>query len=106
MTTQSGPITRHIILHSPGPAWDRDRPVTEQPGVPEHVAYLQELARRKKIDISGPFLKDGTGGMILLAAEIGADEAERIGAEDPGVKTGLIRYEVRPWLITIDRSRL
>lgn len=101
MTEHAEPTTRHVVLHTPGPGWDADSPPFDQPGVSEHVAYLEDLARRKKIEMSGPFLKDGVGGMILLATNVSAEEAEQIGTNDPGVKSGLIRYEVRPWLITI-----
>lgn len=104
MTEPSGLATRYVVLHIPGPSWNPDCPPTEQPGVMDHFAYLQGVAQQGKIEMSGPFLREGAGGMILLADGIGADEAERIGTEDPGVKSGLIRYEVRPWMITIRGS--
>jgi uncharacterized protein YciI len=92
------PPVRYIILHTPGPAWVQGLDPTQQPGVPEHSAYLARLFKEGKIDTSGPFLKAGAGGMALTTLGVTEAEAERIGREDPGVKCGLINFEVRPWL--------
>lgn len=74
----------------------------EQAGVMDHAGYLAELAAHGKLMLGGPFLDD-TGGMVLLAVE-SEEEALRIAAEDPGVISGLLRVEVRPWLPAV-RSR-
>lgn len=98
------PPLRYVIMHIPGPAWVQGLDPTQQKGVAEHSAYISRLFSEGKIEASGPFLKDNAGGMILTAAGIDAAEAERMGTDDPAIRTGLIRYEVRPWL-TVFRQK-
>jgi uncharacterized protein YciI len=99
----ASPPVRYIILHVPGRGWKHGVPPTEQVGVAEHGAYLAGLFRAGKIEISGPFLKENAGGMVLTAAGVTPEEADRMGRDDPAFTSGLIDYEVRPWL-TVFRS--
>ena len=92
---------RLIIFHVPGRAWDRSVEPASQAGVMDHVSYLQKLKGDGLIEYSGPFLKEGAGGMILTASGVTAEQAQAMGDHDPAVKSGLITFEVREWMITI-----
>ena len=39
------------------------------------------------------------GGMMIPAAGLGEDEIRKFAQDDPAVRSGLLRAEVRPWLI-------
>ena len=60
-----------------------------------HVAYWRELALHDYL--GGPFA-DRSGGLITFAAE-SAGDAERLVADDPFLRGGLIaRHWVKEWL--------
>jgi uncharacterized protein YciI len=92
---------RYVIFHRPGPGWVPRRHVLEQPGVGEHFGYLAAACKAGKIDMAGPFLVDGGGGMIIMSSASTAVEAQRLVEEDPGIRSGLILAEICEWLITL-----
>ena len=92
---------RIIILHVPGPLWDSSIPPMDQTGIPAHFDYLQQIGQEGKIEYAGPFLHEGQGGMILASEGMTLAEAQVIGENDPAVMSGLIRFEVREWMLTI-----
>lgn len=47
--------------------------------------------RRGRLALGGPFLDDSGGMMVAVP----------VAAEDPAVKSGLLRYTVRPWLVAM-----
>jgi len=94
--------TRYVVLHRPGPAWNEALGPTEQPGVGAHIGYLHMCAERGDIALSGPFLSHMQGGMIILRNGLSAGQAEAICRDDPAVRSGLVTFEIRPWLITFD----
>jgi len=95
------PPVRYVILHLPGPGWLPGRTAFAQPGVTEHVAYLQRAFAAGMIELAGPFLIDGTGGMVVMRQSCSEQDARRLVDDDPGVRSGLIRAEVRPWMTTL-----
>ncbi len=90
-----------VVFHVPGPRWVPKRHPLQQPGVNEHFAYLAGAFESGKILMGGPFLAEDAGGMMILNTEISENEARTLAAEDPGVASGLIRAEVRPWMVTL-----
>jgi len=48
--------------------------------------------------LGGPFV-DNTGGMMIAASGLSREEVIRHAGQDPAVQSGLLRFEVRPWLI-------
>jgi hypothetical protein len=74
---------RYVVLHSPGPKWLPGKTLFEQPGVLEHVEYLD----------------DKGGGMMIPTAGVSEDEVAKYAADDPAVKSGVLLAEVRPWVI-------
>jgi len=90
---------RYVILHSPGPAWQLDKSMLEQPGVQEHVAHYRELLQAGKLALGGPHLDGKGGGMMIPTAGVSQEEITRFANDDPAVKSGLLVAEVRPWLV-------
>ncbi|MFH1132145.1 MAG: YciI family protein [Pseudomonadota bacterium] len=64
-----------------------------------HTGFLRSLTKRGLL-LAGTF-DDHTGGMILLKVE-DLEEAVAIAQEDPMVKAGVDRYQVRALELTVD----
>ena len=65
---------RYVILHSPGPAWEPGKNQFDQAGVREHVEHYRKLLAEGKLEMGGPHLDEGGGGMMIPTADV--DEAE------------------------------
>ena len=93
----------NVEVHKPGPSWKAGVPAFEQPGLQAHVEHFRRLLQEGKLLMGGPFMDGASGGMMLL--EIGVSEAEitRFASEDPAVKSGLLVFEVRPWLAALHK---
>lgn len=94
---------RYVVIHAPGPRWERGRPTREQPGVQAHVAHYRALLEAGKLDLGGPFLDEVAGGMMVPVADLTETEIRDYAASDPAVLDGLLTFEVRPWLIGMRR---
>jgi uncharacterized protein YciI len=92
--------TLFVVRHLPGPNFRPEVAPTEQDGVAEHFAYVQQLEESGAILLSGPMLAEGAGGLMVLGPHIDAAEAAGIAENDPAAKTGLVVTDVVPWLIT------
>ena len=95
--------SRYVVLHTPGPAWDRSKSPFEQVGVQAHINHYRKLQQDGKLDLGGPFMDATEGGMMIPAAGIAEDEIRKFAEDDPAVRSGLLRAEVRPWLIGMRR---
>lgn len=87
-----------VVFHRPGSAWAENVSFRDQPGVGEHVAHYRGLLEAGKLAEGGPFL-DGSGGMMVATPGLPRAELEAFAAADPAVKSGLLRYEIRDWLV-------
>lgn len=99
------PDIRYVVLHRPGPAWRTGVDPREQLGIAEHVRHYRQLAERGALEMGGPYLDAGGGGMMVPTA--GASEAEirAFAAADPAVASGLLEFEIRPWYVAMQRAR-
>jgi uncharacterized protein YciI len=92
-----------VVVHSPGPAWKAGVPAFEQEGLQLHVAHYAELLKQGKLVMGGPFLDAKSGGMMIAEAGVTEQELRAFAADDPAVKSGLLAFEVRPWLAGLRR---
>jgi uncharacterized protein YciI len=90
---------RHVIVHTPGPAWVAGKPPFEQPGIEAHIAHYRQLQQQGKLALGGPFLDGAGGGMMIAEPGVPESELAAFAQADPAVKSGLLRAELRPWLI-------
>lgn len=90
---------RYVVFHTPGPAWAPHLPFFQQEGLQAHVEHYRPWAANGKLALGGPFLHGEGGGMMITAPD--ADEAEVIAhaQADPCVLNGLLRAEVRKWMV-------
>jgi uncharacterized protein YciI len=90
---------RFVVFHTPGPNWLSGKTLFDQPGVMEHVGHYSKLLEAGKLALGGPHLDSKGGGIMIPAAGVSEAEVSAFAAEDPAVKAGILRFEVRPWLI-------
>jgi uncharacterized protein YciI len=67
------------------------------PHIPEHLRYMMEFEDR--VFLSGPFITEGQlvgEGMTVLHAS-SAEEAARFMENEPFIKRGLRRFELKVW---------
>jgi len=103
--SQSSPMnpTQFVVVHSPGPSWKAGVPAFEQEGLQLHVAHYSQLLEQGKLVMGGPFLDARSGGIMVAAPGVSQQELQAFAAEDPAVKSGLLTFEVRPWLAGLHR---
>jgi uncharacterized protein YciI len=90
---------RFVVFHRSGPNWQPGKPLLEQPGVVDHIGHYRKLLEAGKLALGGPHLDDRGGGMMIPAAGVNEADIAAFAADDPAVKSGLLSFEVRPWLI-------
>lgn len=90
---------RFVVFHVPGPNWLPGKTLFDQPGVREHVAHYRRLLDAGKLALGGPHLDAKGGGMMIASAGVTEAELRSFATEDPAVVSGVLAFEVRPWLI-------
>jgi len=94
---------RYVVFHKPGPRRLAGKNMFEQPGVGEHVAHYRKWLDAGKLELGGPHLDAGGGGMMIPVAGISEEEVSRFAGDDPAVQGGTLVAEVRPWLIGMSK---
>jgi hypothetical protein len=90
------------VLFSRGEKWDPERPLCEQPRFAEHVGFVTSLRERASIVEVGPLVDlaaithEDPVGLALLDVD-SADPAERLLANDPMVRDGVLVMRSHPW---------
>ena len=102
MSNPAPPFIRHVVFHRPGSKWQYGLDFREQDGVREHVEHYLKVHQQGKLELGGPFLIQDAGGMMVATKDISRDELESFAAADPAVQSGLLLYEIRPWLTAME----
>jgi len=89
---------RYVVFHRPGPRWKRGVDFREQDSVRGHVQHYLKFHEQGKLELGGPFLLQDAGGMMVVTRDVSRQELEPFAAADPAVQSGLLFYEIRPWL--------
>jgi uncharacterized protein YciI len=90
-----------VVLHFPGPNWKDGVGFREQPGVMEHVSFYSKLQDNGKLKMGGPYLDADSGGMMIATQDVSRKELEELASKDPAIISGLLRHEIRSWLIAM-----
>jgi len=53
--------------------------------------------------VGGPFLDPSSGGIMIAEPSVSEQELRAFAQEDPAVPSGLLAFEVRPWLAGLRR---
>ena len=102
MSNPTPPSIRYVVFHTPGPKWQTGVDFREQEGVREHVGHYLKFHEQGKLELGGPFLVQDAGGMMVAAKDVSKEELDAFAAADPAVVSGLLLYEVRPWLTAME----
>lgn len=100
---EDGPKIVFAVIHKPGPQWKPGVDFREQIGVRDHIAHYRTWYEEGKLSLGGPYL-DNSGGMMVTIPGLSREEVDRFAAADPSVKSGLITFEVRPWMIAMEKK--
>ena len=106
MSSPAPRFIRHVVFHRPGPKWKPDIDFREQEGVEEHVQHYLKLHMQGKLELGGPFLMQDMGGMMVATPDVSGEELEAFAAADPAVQSGLLVFEIRPWLTAMEHKRI
>jgi uncharacterized protein YciI len=90
-----------VVFHAPGPAWEPGLPLTQQVGVQEHRMHYAKLAAEGKLLLGGPFGDSAAGGMMICKPGVDEDALRMHALADPAVESGLLQFEIRPWVAAI-----
>jgi len=58
---------------------------------PAHIAWLKDEVQAGRIVLAGR--QESQNGAVLIAGDIGVEQAEKLIAADPYQRAGLVRYE-------------
>jgi len=94
---------RFVVIHHPGPKWVEGKSIFEQPGLEAHIEHYRKLLAEGKLMVGGPFLDDDGGGMMIPEPGTSREEIATFAEADPAVRSGLLTFEVRPWLVGMRR---
>jgi len=88
-----------LLLLKRGPIRDQSRTEVDQIQA-AHLRHLFTLRKRGQLFLFGPV--EGAGALrgIGVLTVPTRDEAEALMADDPAVRAGRLRAEVRPWFTT------
>jgi uncharacterized protein YciI len=104
MTEQAARPIRFVVFHKPGPRWQHGVDFRQQEGVSEHVQHFLKLHQQGKLELGGPFLLPDVGGMMVATKDVSQEEIETFAAADPAVQSGLLIYEIRPWMTAMEHE--
>ena len=104
MTDQPTRPIRFVVIHKPGPKWQHGVDFRQQKRVGEHVQHYLKLHEQGKLQLGGPFLIPDIGGMMVTTKDVSQEEIETFAAADPAVQSGLLIYEIRPWMIAMENG--
>jgi uncharacterized protein YciI len=94
---------RFIVIHSPGSNWKPGVPAFEQDGLQLHVGHYAMLLKSGKLLMGGPFIDEKSGGIMIAEPAVNEEELRQFAAADPAVKSGLLNFEVRSWLVGLQK---
>ncbi len=95
---------RHVVIHSPGEAWQQGVDFREQPGVMEHVQHYAKLHADGKLLMGGPFVESDSGGMMVATEDVTKDELVAFANQDPAIQSGLLIFQVKTWYTPMEKE--
>lgn len=104
MSASTSRSVRYVVFHKPGPRWQYGVDFREQDGVGEQVQHYLKLHEHGKLELGGPFLLPDVGGMMVATKDVAQEELEAFAAADPAIQSGLLIYEIRPWLTAMEHK--
>lgn len=93
---KSGAPLFYAVTLLPGDKWVKGTHYLKQPGAMEHGSYWNSRTGTGEL-VSMGLLDDGLGGVMALVQGESLDSVKALIANDPCVKSGLFKADVKPW---------
>ena len=90
-----------VVIYRPGSRWQQGTEFRKQPGIMEHVGFLQEQFKGGTLKAGGPFLDDTGGLSIFETSDIAALKLDV--ESDPTIVNGLMTFEMHPVSFPFER---
>jgi uncharacterized protein YciI len=98
------PADRHfVVIFSPGPDWDASLPLMQQSDIQAHHDHYAPLMAAGRLTMSGPFADTAGGSMMVFKPGMDEDQLRTHALTDPAVETGVLQFEIRPWVVGLHR---
>lgn len=88
--------TYYLVFLKKGPHRDQDS-VTASRIQEGHMNHIRSMAASGKMDLAGPLMDEGDIRGICVYNVNSREEAEKLSAQDPAVKSGRLVTEIHPW---------
>jgi len=86
-----------LVLMKRGDNWNPSAPDFKDV-LRQHHAFVKQMIDQGNMAIAGPFPFSDPGELRGVAIfRVGAEQAAKLGQDDPTVKAGLLKTEVHPW---------
>ncbi len=86
-----------VVFHKAGPNWPKGGLSLDHPIAQKHAKYFGKLHADGAVIFGGPF-PGNSGGMMVFNDQLSKEEVQKFAAEDPAYKSGVIDFEIKPWL--------
>ena len=87
-------VKSFVVYYEPGLSWLKGKPLKDRP-LKAHLDYMRELHGRGKLIMGGSFA-DGSGGLVIVAAE-SIKEVEEILSSDPAIVRSILAATIKEW---------
>jgi uncharacterized protein YciI len=89
--------TVFLVVREPGTAWVRGQPLRDQPGFPEHSAFMDRLFASGRVLFGGP-LTAIPNRIVLVASAPDREAALELFRNDPWFRDDVLRVaSVHAW---------
>jgi uncharacterized protein YciI len=101
-------MSQYAVIREAGPAWLAGG-IAAQPGVPDHAAFMNDLADANFVLFAGPLAGTETGRLRVLLI-VNADTEDEIRhrlARDPWAQADRLTItSIEPWSLIVGAERL
>jgi uncharacterized protein YciI len=86
-----------LALMKPGDKWNSSAPQLDV--MKQHPAFVKKMTEQGNVAIAGTFPLDTDPDLrAIIIFRVDRELAERLAADDPTVKVGLLKPELHPWI--------
>lgn len=93
-----------ITLHPPREGFVENATASERAAVGEHFAYLRRALGDGVLILAGRTQEATPTGMVVIRAD-DASAARRFAEDDPAVRGGVFRYELKAYAVALMEGR-
>ncbi len=97
-------MAHFVVINEQGPQWDDKCSMRDQKGWPEHAVFMDALADEHFVVLGGPLRNYFKHRSLLIVSALNEQVLRKRLAEDPWMRTGVLRtIEIYPWEILLGK---